>query len=76
MRWGLFISVIVAPGLGLACAVCGPGEDESIFTLSTALLTFLPLIMLASIVRYAQKKWEAQVEAERLQTEKGDGPVG
>ena len=73
-RFLVFVAtVLLAPSVGWACAVCGPGEDESIFTFSTMLLTFLPLIMLAAIVRYAQKKYEA-LEAERIGLEESDGP--
>ena len=68
----LFIVTLV-PTAGWACAVCGPGEDESIFTFSTIFLTFLPLIMLAAIVRYAQKKYAA-LEEERVRLEESEGP--
>ena len=76
MRWRLAVFMAVfslSMTEAWACTVCGPGEDESVFTLSTLLLTFLPLLMLAGVVRYAQKKWEAQ-EAERLRFEESQDP--
>ena len=63
------------PSASFACAVCGSGNDEdaAIFTITTAFLTLLPLIMIAGLVRYAQKKWAAQLEEERQMAEDQEG---
>lgn len=46
----------------LACAVCGAGEDESTgaFMISTAMLTFTPLMVLGAIGYYLFRRFHPE----------------
>jgi heme/copper-type cytochrome/quinol oxidase subunit 2 len=49
-----------------ACAVCGTSQEESktAFIVTTALLTFIPLILIATFVYFLVKKSKANGPAE------------
>jgi hypothetical protein len=48
-----------APRAGRACSVCSPGTEDAnrlAFLLTTALLSFLPLIMVAAFVYWLRRR--------------------
>ena len=67
--------VFLGPGVAAACTVCMGGQEEAsrqAFVLTTALMTFLPLTILAIaawwFLRYALAREED--EAQRLEVER------
>jgi energy-converting hydrogenase Eha subunit A len=50
------------PGIAEACAVCAPTDDEEVrmaFIVSTAFMTFFPLIVLGSVVWWIRSRYKA-----------------
>lgn len=45
------LAVLLLPGAAQACAVCGPGTEESrvAFIVTTGILTALPLVMIGGV---------------------------
>jgi quinol-cytochrome oxidoreductase complex cytochrome b subunit len=48
----LSVAVLLLPGAAQACAVCGPGTEESrvAFIVTTGLLTALPLLTIGGVI--------------------------
>jgi hypothetical protein len=56
---GVAIAVWLAPQLSDACAVCFSARDENrqAFTITTAFLTALPLLMVGSLVFWLRRRF-------------------
>ena len=54
----LILSIFHLPGTAFSCAVCFSGTEESLqaYYLTTALLTLLPVLMVASIGYWIYRK--------------------
>ena len=54
----LFLGIVHLPELAYACAVCFSGTEESLqaYYITTAFLTLLPVLMLASIAYWIYRK--------------------
>ena len=54
----LVLSILHLPGTAFSCAVCFSGTEESLqaYYLTTALLTLLPVLMVASIGYWIYRK--------------------
>ncbi len=64
-RWWAAVvaaAIVCAPGPGYACAVCLSATDEyrEAFTLTTAILTALPLLMIGSLVFWLRRRFLRQ----------------
>ena len=61
------LALISAPQLSDACAVCFSGRDENrqAFTITTALLTGLPLLMVGSVVYWLRLRFRELQERVR-----------
>jgi hypothetical protein len=59
----LLIAIALFPGTADACAVCGPGTEESrvAFIITTAFMTALPLALIGGAV-YALRRRLAEME--------------
>ncbi len=58
LSMGVVIAVWLAPQLSDACAVCFSARDENrqAFTITTAFLTGLPLLMVGSLVFWLRRR--------------------
>ena len=58
LKISLFLSIFHLPGTAFSCAVCFSGTEESLqaYYLTTALLTLLPVLMVASIGYWIYRK--------------------
>ncbi len=66
------LSALLVPGGAEACAVCGPGTEESriAFIVTTGLMTAMPLLIFAGVAWWLRRRFvEMQHEAERHQSE-------
>ncbi len=56
----VFAAVLLLPNLAQACAVCfdPTGETRWTFIATTAFLTFLPLILIGTLIYYIRKRIE------------------
>ncbi len=64
-RWSAAVmaaTIVCAPAPGYACAVCLSATDEyrEVFTLTTALLTALPLLMIGSLILWLRHRYVRQ----------------
>ena len=61
------LALVSAPQLSDACAVCFSGRDENrqAFTITTALLTGLPLLMVGSVVYWLRLRFRELQESVR-----------
>lgn len=61
------LALVSAPQLSDACAVCFSGRDENrqAFTITTALLTGLPLLMVGSVVYWLRLRFRELQERVR-----------
>lgn len=58
LRFGILLNLLLATAPVLACSVCGYATEasRSAFILTTALLTFVPLLFIGAVVYYLKKK--------------------
>ena len=58
LKISLVLSILHLPGTAFSCAVCFSGTEESLqaYYLTTALLTLLPVLMVASIGYWIYRK--------------------
>lgn len=60
MRAALLVAVLLlAPRVGLACSVCMGGAEDAnraAFVGTTALLTFLPLVIIGAVVLFLRRR--------------------
>ena len=58
LKISLVLSIFHLPGTAFSCAVCFSGTEESLqaYYLTTAFLTLLPVLMLASIGYWIYRK--------------------
>ena len=58
LKISLVLSIFHLPGTAFSCAVCFSGTEESLqaYYLTTALLTLLPVLMVASIGYWIYRK--------------------
>ena len=58
LKIALVLSIFHLPGTAFSCAVCFSGTEESLqaYYLTTALLTLLPVLMVASIGYWIYRK--------------------
>ena len=58
LKISLFLSIFHLPSTAFSCAVCFSGTEESLqaYYLTTALLTLLPVLMVASIGYWIYRK--------------------
>ncbi len=58
LKVSLVLSIFHLPGTAFSCAVCFSGTEESLqaYYLTTALLTLLPVLMVASIGYWIYRK--------------------
>ena len=54
----LAAAALLCPGAAEACAVCGPGTEESrvAFILTTAFMTALPLALIGGVVYWLRRR--------------------
>jgi energy-converting hydrogenase Eha subunit A len=58
----LLMLAALVPGIAEACAVCAPTDEEEVrmaFIVSTAFMTFFPLIVLGSVVWWIRSRYKA-----------------
>ena len=57
--WLLAVLALATPGASVACSVCGGGtaDNRIEFILTTALLTFMPMLLIGSIVYGLRRKY-------------------
>ncbi len=58
----LLILTVLVPGVAEACAVCAPTDEEEVrtaFIVSTAFMTFFPLLVLGSVVWWIRSRYKA-----------------
>jgi hypothetical protein len=58
----LTLALLLAPGFAEACAVCAPTDVEEVrtaFIVSTAFMTFFPLMVLGSVAWWIRSRYKA-----------------
>ena len=63
----LVLALALAPGVAEACAVCAPTDEEEVrtaFIVSTAFMTFFPLLVLGSVAWWIRGRYKAMSQAQ------------
>ncbi len=73
------VAILAAPRLALACAVCFSGRDDETqlaFRISTAVMTFLPFVLVGGLLLWLRKRYRAIADEEERVSAQGATPVG
>jgi len=73
----LVAAVLAAPSLAFACAVCFNRDDETqvAFRISTAVMTFLPFLLVGGLILWLRRRFRALAEEEKRRAAGSPSPT-